>query len=128
MTMVYHTSHTPSSFPCIHILHLYHNGTLDSLQGLHDITQNGVLKNISWITIRVPTLLGKHEKTGILSFTFPGLENAWNLLKNCEKSGILSQNLENLVFCKFCFSSFTFQDVIFKIIVIYVFVISALSI
>ncbi len=28
---------------------------------------------------RVPMLPGK---PGILSFTFPGLENAWNLLKN----------------------------------------------
>ncbi len=42
------------------------------------------------------------------------LENAWNLLKNCEKPGILTQNLENLVLCKFGFSSFTFQYVIFK--------------
>ncbi len=33
---------------------------------------------------RVPTLPGKPWKPWILSFTFPGLENAWNLLKNCE--------------------------------------------
>ncbi len=38
----------------------------------------------------------------ILSFTFPGLKNAWNynknawnLLKNYEKYGILTQNMEN---------------------------------
>ncbi len=29
----------------------------------------------------VSTLPGKNGKPGILSFTFPGLENAWNLLK-----------------------------------------------
>ncbi len=43
------------------------------------------------------------------------LFHAWNLLKNSEKPGILTQNLEKkLVLCKFCFSRFTFQDVIFK--------------
>ncbi len=58
--------------------------------------------------------LGNIEYSGILSFTFSGLENAWNLLKNCEKPVILTQNMEKLVLCKFCFSRFTFQDVIFK--------------
>ncbi len=33
-------------------------------------------------------------KPGILSITFPRLENVWNLLKKCEKHGILTQNLE----------------------------------
>ncbi len=32
---------------------------------------------------RVPTLPGKPGKPGILSFSFPGLENTWNLLKKC---------------------------------------------
>ncbi len=80
------------------------------------------------IACNTNTLPGKPWKPRILSFTFPGLENAWNLLKNSEKPGILTQNLEKkLVLCIFCFSRFTFQDDIFKKILIYVFVISVLS-
>ncbi len=61
---------------------------------------------------RVPTLPGK---LGILSFTFPGLENAWNLFKKFEKLGILTQNLgKKHVICKFSVSRFTFPDVIYK--------------
>ncbi len=62
---------------------------------------------------RVPTLPGKPWKPGILSFSFPGLENAWNLLKknNIKKSG---KNLEKREICKFYVSNFTFQDVIYK--------------
>ncbi len=56
---------------------------------------------------RVPTLPGK---PGILSFILPGLENAWNLLKNCEKPGILTQNLEKNLY----FVNFVFQDSLFK--------------
>ncbi len=41
--------------------------------------------------IRVPTLPGKR---GILSYNFPGLENAWNFLEKWQKPGILTQNLE----------------------------------
>ncbi len=33
------------------------------------------------LIFRVPTLPGKPLKPGILSFTFPGLEQAWNLLQ-----------------------------------------------
>ncbi len=40
------------------------------------------------IVCRVPTLPGKPGKPGILSFTFPGLENAWNLLKKWENPEI----------------------------------------
>ncbi len=38
--------------------------------------------NVKETVIMVPTLPGKPWKPGILSFTFPGLENAWNLLKS----------------------------------------------
>ncbi len=31
--------------------------------------------------VRVPTLPGKPTKPGILSFSFPDMENAWNLFK-----------------------------------------------
>ncbi len=52
-------------------------------------------------------------KTEILLFTFPILDNAWNLLKKWEKPGILTQNLEKKV--KFVYSvfhsKFTFQDI-----------------
>ncbi len=56
-------------------------------------------------------LPGKPGKPGILSFTFPGLENAWNLLKNCGKTGIGTQYLEeNLYFVNFVFQdSLTFK-------------------
>ncbi len=46
--------------------------------------------NDTWSTV-FPTL---HGKAGILSSTFPGLENVWNLLKQLEKPEILTQNLE----------------------------------
>ncbi len=49
---------------------------------------------------------------------------AWKMPGICsktEKPGILTQNLgEKIVLCKFCFSRFTFQDVIFKKILIYI--------
>ncbi len=62
---------------------------------------------------RIPTLPGK---PGILSFIFPDLENVWDLIKKCEKPGILTQNLEEKkhAICKFSVSRFTFQDVIYK--------------
>ncbi len=56
---------------------------------------------------RVPTLPGK---PGILSFTFPCLENAWNLLKKCENPGMLTQSLEKT----WNFVNFMFQDSHFK--------------
>ncbi len=62
---------------------------------------------------RVPTLPGK---PGILSFTFPGLENVWNLLKKWEIPGILTHNPKKIwkieIFI-FSVSRFTFQDVIY---------------
>ncbi len=79
---------------------------------------------ITLVSLRVPKL---PWKPGILLFTFPSLENAWNLLKNCENLKFLLKTWKKLVLCKFCFSWFSFQDVIFKKILIYVFVISALS-
>ncbi len=58
------------------------------------------------LLIRVPMLPGKPGKPGILSFTFPGLENAWNLLTNCGKTGIGTQYLEKNLY----FVNFVFQD------------------
>ncbi len=72
---------------------------------------------------RVPMLPGK---PWILSFTFSGLQNAWNLLKNWKTWNFNSKPGKNLYF-KFCFSRFTFQDVIFKKNIWITSVISALS-
>ncbi len=67
--------------------------------------------------VRVPKLPGK---PGILSFTFPGLENAWNLLENWKTWNFNSKPGKKLYFVNFCFSRFIFQDVIFKKNLIYV--------
>ncbi len=79
--------------------------------------------------IRVLILPGKPGKSGILSFTFPGPENACNLLKLWEKPGIVKlKTSKKHEICKFGISRFTFQDVIYKTNLIYTFVISTLSI
>ncbi len=57
-----------------------------------------------------PTFLENRENLELLSFTFPGLENAWNLLKKWEKPGIWTQNLENT----WNFVNMLFQDSLFK--------------
>ncbi len=59
---------------------------------------------------RVPMQPRKPGKPRILSFIFPGLEKAWNLLKNCQKPGILTQNLEKNLY----FVNFVSQDSLFK--------------
>ncbi len=46
------------------------------------------------IIYRISTLHWKHWKPGILSYTFPALENSRNLLKKWGKARILTQNLE----------------------------------
>ncbi len=66
-----------------------------------------LIKQVCSIVYRVPTLPGK---PGILSFTFPDLENAWNLLKKWWKPGILTQNLKK----NLCFANSVFQDSLFK--------------
>ncbi len=79
------------------------------------------------------TLPRKPWKPGFFLFTFPGLENAWNLLKKWGNHGILTQNLEknfviwNLLICKLHVSKFTFKNAIYKKNLIYIFVISTLS-
>ncbi len=73
----------------------------------------------------VPSL---SEKPGILSFTFTVLENAWILLRNWGKKWNFNLKLgKNLEICKFSVSRFTFQDVIYKQNLIYIFVVSTLS-
>ncbi len=74
--------------------------------------------------VRVPTLPGK---PGIVSFTFPGQENALNFFKKWEKPGILTQNLKEKKLCKYAVYIFTFQDVIYRKRIIYIYVITALS-
>ncbi len=63
----------------------------------------------------VPILPGTHWKSGILSFTFTGLGNAWNLIKKSEKPGILTQNMANSKLVNLVFRRWTVQDVIYKI-------------
>ncbi len=92
------------------------------------IVKIGQRETAAIYNIRVPTLPGKKWKPGILSFTFPGLENALNLLQNCEKPGILTQNMEkNLYFVKIVFQDSLFKMSFSKKSLIYIFVISALS-
>ncbi len=90
-----------------------------SLTDLTGFKGHPLLCYLTWLApftaLRVPTLHGKPLKPGILSFTFPGLENAWNLSKKWENPGILTQTLEKLYISKFGVSKFTFQDVIYKI-------------
>ncbi len=43
---------------------------------------------------RVSTLSAKPGKSEILSFTLPGLENAWNLFKKCFKIHFLRFHLQ----------------------------------
>ncbi len=65
--------------------------------------------------------------SGILSSSFRGLENAWNLLKRWEKPGILTQNLKtNWNWQILCFQASLFKMSFTKIILIYFFVISTL--
>ncbi len=65
---------------------------------------------------------------GILSFSFPGLENGWNMLKKWEKPGLLTQNLEKILkFENSVFQTSLFKMSFTKIIRIYFFVISTLS-
>ncbi len=66
-------------------------------------------------------LPGKPCEPGILLFTFSGVENHWNVFKKWENPGILTQNQE------FGVSRFTFQDVIYKKTLIYIYVIATLS-
>ncbi len=71
--------------------------------------------------VRVPTL---HRKPAILSFSFPGLENAWNLLK---KWYFNSKPGKNFKFANSMFQASLFNMSFTKIILIYFFVISTLS-
>ncbi len=70
-----------------------------------------------------PTLPGTSWKPGILSFTFPGLENACNLHKKWRKPGNVTHNLEQ----NFKLVNLVFQDFLFKMSftknIIYIFVI-----
>ncbi len=60
---------------------------------------------VNWLS-RVPKLPGK---PGILSFTFPGLENAWHLLKNWKTWNFNSKPGKSLYFVYF-----VFQDSLLK--------------
>ncbi len=84
-------------------------------QNNNKVTEKSLLKVIGTITMvksysRVPTLPGK---PAILLFTFPCLENAWNLLKKWEISGILTLTRPGKKM-KFGVSTFTFQNAIYK--------------
>ncbi len=69
----------------------------------------------------VPTEL---VKPGILIFTFPGLENAWNVLQMWKKLEIYIKTWKNIIQC----FKIHFSKCYLQINFIYIFIISILSI
>ncbi len=84
ITLIYTAWLDAHSRSCQKTLVLLQSNSINLLGGHKGLFIRDIIS--LWLVYRVLRL---HGKSGILSFTFPGLENAWNLLQMWSKAGIL---------------------------------------